>query len=67
MCTAYPVTPPHPSFHGGDEITEIPSLEVERLIIEGIKRNERQLERDRRNTAGQTELQGITQTDRGHR
>ena len=65
-----PSDPPHPSFQGGDEITEIPSLELERPITEEIKGQERQLVRrerdpgDRRDTAGQTEPQGIRQTDR---
>ena len=65
-----PSDPPHHSFQGGDEIAEIPSLELERLITEVIKGQERQLVRrerdpgDRRDTAGQIEPQGIRQTDR---
>ena len=42
-----PSDPPHPLFQGGDEITEIPSLELERLITEGVKSQERQLDRTR--------------------
>ena len=62
---------PHPSFQGGDEITEIPSSELERPITEESKRQERQLDRrerdpgDRRDTAGQTEPQEIIQADHG--
>ena len=37
--------PKHPSFQGGDEITEIPSSELERPITERIKSQERQLDR----------------------
>ena len=65
-----PVTPPHPAFLGGDKITEIPSSELERPITEEIKKSERQADKrerdpgDRRETAGQTEQQGIRQTDR---
>ena len=57
-------------FQGGDEITEIPSSELERPTTEESKRQERQLDRrerdpgDRRDTAGQTEPQEIIQTDR---
>ena len=57
MYMVCPVTPP-PSFQGGDEITEIPSLDEEKPITEGIMRQERQLDGrdrgpgDRRNTAG---------------
>ena len=60
-----PSDPPHPSFQGGDKITEISSSELERLITERIKSQERQLDRreqdpgDRRETAGQTESQEI--------
>ena len=62
--------PPHPAFQGGNEITEIPSSELERPITEKIKSQDRQQdqgERDqgnRRETAGQTEPQEICQTDR---
>ena len=59
------VTPPHPAFEGGDEMTEIPSSRLEKPITEEIKKPERQ-ERDpgdRRGTAGQTEQQVIRQTD----
>ena len=70
MYTDYPVPPPpHPSFQGGDKITEIPNLEVERPITEETRRQDRQLGRSdldtgaRRDTAGQTEPQGIIQTD----
>jgi len=65
-----PSDPPHPSFQGGDKITEIPSSELERPITERIKSQERQLDRrerglrDRKETAGQTEPQEIKQTDR---
>ena len=65
-----PSDPPHPAFQGGDEITEIPSSELERPITERIKCQERQSDRrerdpgDRRETAGQTETQEIRQTDR---
>ena len=61
--------PPHPAFQGGDEIIEIPSSELERPITEKIKSQDRQQdqrERDqgnRRETAGQTEPQEISQTD----
>ena len=53
MYTGCLVTPPHPAFVGGDEITEIPSSGLERPITEEIKKPERQ-ERDpgdRRETA----------------
>ena len=65
-----PSNPPHPSFQGGDEITEIPSSELERPITEGIKSQGRQPDRrerdqgNRRETAGQTEPQEISQTNR---
>ena len=65
-----PSDPPHPSFRGGDEITKIPSSELERPITEGIKSQGRQPDRreqdqgNRRETAGQTEPQEISQTDR---
>jgi len=39
---SFPSDPP-PSFQGGDEITEIPSSELERLIPEESKRKEIQL------------------------
>ena len=64
------VTPPHPAFVGGDEITEIPSSTLEKPITEEIKNPERQADKrerdqgDRRETAGQTEQQVIRQTDR---
>ena len=67
MYTDYPATP---LFRGEDEITEMPSLELERPITEGVKSQGRQQdwrERDqgnRRETAGQTEPQEISQTDR---
>ena len=54
---------------GGDEITEIPSLGVEKPITEDVGRQDRQLGRSdcdpgaRRDTAGQTETQEIRQTD----
>ena len=60
------VTPPHPAFVGGDEITEIPSSRLEKPITEEIEKPERP-ERDpgdRRVTAGQTEQQVIRQADR---
>ena len=41
MYMVCPVTP-HPAFIGGDEITEIPNWELEKLIAEGIKNPERQ-------------------------
>ena len=65
-----PSDPQHQSIQGGDEITEIPSSELERSITEKIKSQERQQdwrERDqenRRETAGKTEPQEIGQTDR---
>ena len=65
-----PSDPSHPAFLGGDEITEIPSSELEKLITEGVKNPERQSDKrerdpgDRRETAGQTEQQVIRQTDR---
>jgi len=55
---------------GGGEITEIPSLGVEKPITEDVGRQDRQLGRSdcdpgaRRDTAGQTETQEIRQTDR---
>ena len=66
-----PSYPPHPAFQGGDEITEIPSSELEKPITEGIKNKERQSDKifffffpgDRRETAGYTEPQEIRQTD----
>ena len=64
-----PSDSPHPAFQGGDEITEIPSLELERQITEKIKSEERQRDRrerdqgNRRETVGQTEPQEISQTD----
>ena len=61
MCMVYPVTPP-PSFQGGDEITEIPALNVSKPITEDIARQDRQLGA-RRDTAGQTDPQEIRQTD----
>ena len=66
---AYLVTLPHPLFQGGDKITEISSSELERLIAERIKSQDRQLDTreqdpgDRRDTAGQTTPQEIRQTD----
>ena len=56
-------------FQGGDEITEIPSLDVEKPITEDIGRQDRQLGRSdhdpgaRRDTAGPTGPQEIRQTD----
>ena len=70
MYMVYLVTPPHPAFVGGDEITEIPSSGFERPITEEIKKLERQADKrerdpgDRRETAGQAEQQVIRQTDR---
>ena len=64
-----PSDPPHPAFLGGDEITEIPSSELEKPITAGVKDQERQSDEserdpgDRRETAGQTEQQVIRQTD----
>ena len=64
MCTDYP------AFLVGDEITEIPSSELEKPITVGVKNSERQSDKreqdpgDRRETAGQTEQQVIRQTDR---
>ena len=40
-----PSDPLHPSFQGGDEITEIPNLELETLITKKIKSQERQLDK----------------------
>ena len=40
-----PSNPPHPAFQGGDDITEIPSSELERPITERIKCQERQSDR----------------------
>ena len=60
-----PNEPPHPSFQWGDEITEIPSSELEGPITEGFKSQGRQPDRseqdqgDSRETAGQTETQEI--------
>ena len=65
-----PSDPPHPAFQGGDEITEIPSSELEKPITERKKNQERQSDKrgrdpgDRRETAGQTEPQEVRQTDR---
>ena len=65
-----PVTPPHPAFEGGDEITEIPNSRQEKLITEGINAPERQWNqgerdpRDKIETAGQTDQQYRGQTDR---
>ena len=70
MYMVCPVTPPHPAFEGGDEITEIPNSRQEKLITEGINVPERQWNqkekdsRDRIETAGQTEQQCRRQTDR---
>ena len=64
------VTPPHPSFTGGDEITEIPNSGQERPRAEGIKNFENRLNqgvRDRREggrIAEQPEQQWKGQTDR---
>ena len=64
-----PSAPP-PSFQGGDEITEIPALDVEKPITEDIARQDRELGKSdhdtgaRRDTAGQTDPQEIRQTDR---
>ena len=61
--------PPHPSFKGGDEITEIPNLELRGPRTEEIKIQERQLDRrerdpgEKRDNAGQTEPQKVRQTD----
>ena len=55
-----PSDPPHPSFQGGDEITEIPSSELDRPIKERIKSQERQLDRRKRDPAGQRETDGTT-------
>jgi len=55
---------------GGDEVTEIPSSELERPPTEEIRNQESQLDKRRRDpgdrieTAGQTEQQVIRQTDR---
>ena len=43
MYMVCPVTPPHPAYLEGDEITEIPNSRQERLITEGINNPERQL------------------------
>ena len=65
-----PSDPPHPSFQGGDEMTEIPNLELKGSITEEIKIQERQLDRrerdpgEKRDTAGQTEPQEVGQTNR---
>ena len=62
-----PSDPPHPAFQGGDEITEILSSELERPITEGINSQGRQKDQSERGTgetAGQTEPQEISQTDR---
>ena len=62
--------PPHPSFQGGGEITEIPALDVEKPITEDIARQDRQLGKSdhdpgaRKDTAGQTDPLDIRQTDR---
>ena len=62
--------PPRPSFQGGDEITEIPILDVEKPVTEDIARQDRQLGKSdhdpgaRRDTAGQTDTVEIRQTDR---
>ena len=64
------VTPPLPSFPGGDEITEIPNSGQERPRAEGIKNLENRLNqgvRDRREggrIADQPEQQWKGQTDR---
>ena len=50
-----PSDPPHPSFQGGDEITEIPSLGVEKPTAEGIRRQDRQPGRSDRDTGAGTE------------
>ena len=66
----WPSDPPHPSFTGGDEITEIPNSGQERPMAEGIKNSENRLnqgERDRREggrIADQPEQQWKGQTDR---
>ena len=63
-------TPPHPSFTGGDEITEIPNSGPEKPIAEEIKRSENRLnqgDRDRGEggrIAIQPEQQWKGQTDR---
>ena len=41
MCMVCPVTPPHPAFLEGDEITEMPNSKPERPITEGINNPER--------------------------
>ena len=65
-----PVTPPHPQFPGGDEITEIPNLEIKGPRTEEIKIQERQLDRierdprEKMDNAGQTEPQEVRPIDR---
>jgi len=66
-----PSDPSHPALQGGDEVTEIPSSELERPpTAEEIRNQESQLDKRRRDpgdgieTAGQTEQQVIRQTDR---
>ena len=65
-----PSDPSHPELQGGDEVKEIPSLELERLTAEEIRNQESQLDKrrrdpgDRSETAGQIEHQVISQTDR---
>ena len=66
-----PSDPSHPALQGGDEVTEIPSSELERPpTTEEIRNQESQLDKrrrdpgDRSETAGQTEQQVIRQTDR---
>ena len=69
MCMASPVTPPHPSFQGEEEIKEIPDLDIKKLITEGIGSKNGQLARDnqdqkdRRDIDGQTDCEVIGQTD----
>ena len=57
-----PSDPTHPSFRGGDEITKIPSSEFK---SQGRQSDQRERDQgNRRETAGQTEPQEISQTER---
>ena len=66
----FPSDPPHPLFQVEDEITEFPNQNIEKPITEGIRRQDRQLDRgvqglgDRRDSVGQTDHQEISQADR---
>ena len=52
-----PSDPTHPAFQGGDEITEIPSSELEKPITEGINNPERQSDKRERDPGDRRDAQ----------